>query len=105
MQTRCVGVVYVIWWRRADIAFRKFGGYAKHHPVRLRHRVQTRGNCPQCICARHLPSTGGELLSADTMRWGGLRDLVAQKVLHNVTPFVRLQQTAVLFSNNPSWDC
>ena len=57
-----------------------------NHPVRLRHRVQTQCNRPsvsvldisphcwvqtQCnrpSCARHLPSTGGELLGADAMQ-------------------------------------
>ena len=37
-----------------------------NHPVGLRHRVQTRCDCSRSICARHLPSTGGELTSADT---------------------------------------
>ena len=32
-----------------------------NHPVRLRRRVQDAMQSPQCICTRHLPSTGGEL--------------------------------------------
>ena len=77
VQMQCVGVVWGIWWHGVVEVVRNgtFGRIYKSGPTIFVSLVGTQKTTPSGF-ARH-PSTGGELLSADAMRWGGLGNLVA----------------------------